>query len=106
MDAFGEHVGREDQRFALPDGEYGAIVADPFEPVVGQGGEEFFYVVYESEFGHGSRVCPGRGALPAGAGFRVFHVRLPPRGRSSRLGTGTKPVRTAAGAWAAFEIII
>lgn len=58
MDAFGEHVGREDQRFALPDGEHGAIVADPFEPVVGQSGEEFFYVVYESEFGHGSRVCP------------------------------------------------
>jgi len=48
----------------------------------------------------------GRGAPPAGAGFRVFHVRLPPRGRSPRLGTGTKPVRTAAGAWAAFEIII
>lgn len=23
-----------------------------------QSGEEFFYVVYESEFGHGSRVCP------------------------------------------------
>ena len=46
------------QRFALPDGEHGAIVADPFEPVVGQSGEEFFYVVYESEFGHGSRVCP------------------------------------------------
>jgi len=58
MDAFGEHVGREDQRFALPDGEHGAIVADSFEPVVGQSGEEFFYVVYESEFGHGSRVCP------------------------------------------------
>ena len=105
MDAFGEHVGREDQRFALPDGEHGAIVADPFEPVVGQGGEEFFYVVYESEFGHGSRVCPAAAPrLPVRVcGFFTCGHRP---GRWPRFGMGSKPVRTAAGAWAAFEIII
>ena len=88
-----------------PTGEHGAIVADPFEPVVGQSGEEFFYVVYESEFGHGSRVCPAAAPRRPVRVFGFFTCGCRP-GRSPRLGTGTKPVRTAAGAWAAFEIII
>ena len=85
MDAFGEHVGREDQRFALPDGEHGAIVADPFEPVVGQSGEEFFYVVYESEFGC---VRPRR---PAGrCGFSGFSRAAAAPGAESPPGDGNE----------------
>lgn len=30
----------------------------PSNPLSGRVAKEFFYVVYESEFGHGSRVCP------------------------------------------------
>ena len=64
MNAFGEHVGREHQRFAVAEGQYGAVVADAFEAVCREGGEKFPDAVYESEFGHG---CPTVFAgIPAG----------------------------------------
>ena len=53
MDTLGQQVRGEDQRFASADGQYGTVVADTLEPVVGKRGEKVFYAVDESEFGHG-----------------------------------------------------
>jgi len=52
VDALGQQVGGEDQRFAAAEGQHGAVVADAFEPVVGEGGEAGAYLLDKSEFGH------------------------------------------------------
>ena len=43
---------RKPQRFAAAQGQHGAVVADAFEPVVGEGGEAGAYLLDKSEFGH------------------------------------------------------
>ena len=52
MDALGQQVGGENQRFAVAERQYGTVVADAFETVVGKGGEAGAYLFDKSEFGH------------------------------------------------------
>ena len=52
MNTLGQQVGGEDQRLAVAEGQYGAVVADALEPVVGERGEERAYLFDKSEFGH------------------------------------------------------
>ena len=52
VNPFGQQIRREDQHFAVRERQYGTIVADPLESVVGKCGEKPPYLVDESEFRH------------------------------------------------------
>ena len=52
MHSFGQQVRRENQGLAAAERQYGAVVPDPLEPVVGECGEKCPYLVDESEFRH------------------------------------------------------
>ena len=52
MNPFAQQVGREYERFAAADGQYGSVVSDSFEVARGLKAAEPADVFDQSEFGH------------------------------------------------------
>ena len=77
VNPFGQQIRREDQHFAVRKRQYGTVVADPLESVVGECGEKPPDLVDESEFGHVFVVWYGKDSKENGNRCRRCRKFLP-----------------------------